>query len=242
MANKLGERCVEYDLEVFDSDEPAAAVQGSEDCLKLNVYRPTKKHTNGSLPVLFWIHDGAFQYGHALPEAPYFLIDHDVIFVTFDYRLGTLGFLSTEDDVVSGNMGLKDQVLALKWVNDHIEYFGGDPNSITLVGLSAGGASVHYHYLSPMSRGLFHAGISMSGTALMPWTQAENSRVKAFKLGEIFGCPTNASSELVQCLKTKPAHSIVQAQKHFMVKSIIHLFRLFLRIKLLFSNIHSHGG
>lgn len=64
--------------------------------------------------------------------------------------------MSTEDDIVPGNMGLKDQNLALKWVKNHIEAFGGDPNRITLAGMSAGGASVHYHYLSPMSRGLFH--------------------------------------------------------------------------------------
>jgi len=66
-----------------------------------------------------------------------------------------LGFLSTEDDVVPGNMGLKDQNMALRWVSENIEWFGGDPKKITLVGTSAGGASVHYHYLSEMSAGLF---------------------------------------------------------------------------------------
>lgn len=64
-----------------------------------------------------------------------------------------VGFLSTQDDVVPGNNGLKDQVLALKWVSNHITAFGGNRNSITLDGFSAGGASVHYHYLSPLSKG-----------------------------------------------------------------------------------------
>lgn len=66
-----------------------------------------------------------------------------------------IGFLSTEDEVVPGNMGLKDQNMALRWVSENIESFGGDSNKVTLVGLSAGGASVHYHYLSQMSAGLF---------------------------------------------------------------------------------------
>lgn len=65
------------------------------------------------------------------------------------------GFLSTEDEVVPGNMGLKDQNMALRWVSQNIEWFGGDPQKVTLAGLSAGGASVHYHYLSPLSAGLF---------------------------------------------------------------------------------------
>jgi len=70
------------------------------------------------------------------------------------------GFLSTEDEEVPGNMGLKDQNMALRWVSQNIEWFGGDPKKITLVGLSAGGASVHYHYLSQLSAGLFR-GIFM---------------------------------------------------------------------------------
>lgn len=67
-----------------------------------------------------------------------------------------LGFLSTEDDVVPGNNGLKDQNRALIWVRENIKYFGGNPESVTLTGLSAGGCSVHYHYLSPMSKGSIH--------------------------------------------------------------------------------------
>jgi len=66
-----------------------------------------------------------------------------------------LGFLSTEDEIVPGNMGLKDQNMALRWVSQNIESFGGDPKGITLIGHSAGGASVQYHYLSPLSVGLF---------------------------------------------------------------------------------------
>lgn len=69
------------------------------------------------------------------------------------------GFLSTEDEVVPGNMGLKDQSMALRWVSQNIEWFGGDSQKVTLTGMSAGGASVHYHYLSRMSAGLFQGNV-----------------------------------------------------------------------------------
>lgn len=82
-------------------------------------------------------------------------MDRNVIYVTFNYRLGPLGFLSTEDDVVSGNNGIRDQILALRWVKDNIVYFGGNPDSITVTGMSAGGASVQLYYLSPLTKGKF---------------------------------------------------------------------------------------
>lgn len=85
--------------------------------------------------------------------SPRYLLDKDVVLVVPNYRLGPLGFLSTGDGVAPGNNALKDQTLALRWVRDNIESFGGDPNSVTIFGESAGGASVHYHLLSPLSRG-----------------------------------------------------------------------------------------
>ncbi|KAG5325298.1 EST6 protein, partial [Pseudoatta argentina] len=96
--------------------------------------------------------------------------------------------------------------------------FGGDPNKVTLVRLSAGGASVHYHYLSQMSAGLFQDGISFSGTAFDCWTQAENSLEKAKKLGALMGCPTISSRDMIHCLRYRPAHAIVQTTSEFMVK------------------------
>jgi hypothetical protein len=86
-------------------------------------------------------------------RGPEYLIDHDVVIVTFNYRLGPLGFLSTEDTVVPGNNGLKDQQLAIKWVHENIQLFGGDPEKITIVGESAGGASVSHHLLNKNSEG-----------------------------------------------------------------------------------------
>ncbi|XP_058793359.1 venom carboxylesterase-6-like [Phymastichus coffea] len=187
-------------------------VTGEEDCLYLNIYVPVKAK---SLPVLFVIHGGAFQFSKA-PTETHFLMDRDVIVVSISYRLSMFGFLSTEDSVIPGNMGLKDQNLALRWVYDNIEYFKGDPKKITLIGVSAGAASVHYHYLSPMSKGLFQNGISFSGTAFGPGKHAENSLEKAKKLASILGCHTTKISDMIKCLKSKPARSVVNATSQFM--------------------------
>nr|XP_023013388.1 esterase FE4-like [Leptinotarsa decemlineata] len=132
-------------------------IKGTEDCLYMYVYVPLKEiHGNESLDVIVHIHGGAFMIGSPLDMAgPVYIMDKDVVFVSFNYRLAILGFLSTEDDIVPGNNGLKDQVLALQWIRDNIEYFGGNPESVTITGLSAGGASVHLHYMSPLSKAIW---------------------------------------------------------------------------------------
>ncbi|XP_057321823.1 venom carboxylesterase-6-like [Microplitis mediator] len=202
--------CLEYQHLLGSADDQ---VQGTEDCLYLNIYAPVD--VEELLPVIFYIHGGAFQFGSGNVHSPHYLMDRDVVYVNVNYRLGPFGFLSTEDNVVPGNMGLKDQSLALKWVKNHIEAFGGDPNRITLAGMSAGGTSVHYHYLSPMSRGLFHAGMSFSGTALNCWSQTENSLEKSKKLSDILGCPTTNTTVMIECLRTRPGKSISQATGQF---------------------------
>ncbi|RZC38389.1 COesterase and/or Abhydrolase 3 domain containing protein, partial [Asbolus verrucosus] len=180
--------------------------RADEDCLHLNVYVPRgAPNPKENLDVIVSIHGGAYMFGSGhFHSNPQFLMDHDVIFVTFNYRLGILGFLSTEDDVVPGNNGLKDQVLALKWVQENIASFGGNPASVTLTGLSAGGSSVHLHYFSDMSKGLFHRGFSQSGCALNAWTLQNQPAEKAKILAEAVGCPTSPSRSLVQCLKQRP--------------------------------------
>lgn len=106
--------------------------------------------------VIVFIHGGAFSFGGGSAYGPDYITEQDdVVFVTFNYRVGPLGFLSTGDYFVPGNNGLKDQVAALEWVQRNIASFGGDPKKVTLVGNSAGGASVHYHFLSHGSYGMF---------------------------------------------------------------------------------------
>ncbi|CAG9103100.1 unnamed protein product [Plutella xylostella] len=196
--------CLQYDP--FE-----AKISGSENCLYLNVYTP-RLSPGASLPVLVFIHGGAFMYGGSSLYDPSRIMDTDMVVVTLNYRLGPLGFLSTGDEVVPGNAGLKDQAFALKWVRKNIMMFGGNPDSVTLTGCSAGGASVHYHYLSPLSKGNFARGIAFSGSAFASWTHSVKPAQKARTLAGLVGCPTGSSCELAECLKYRPAEALVQAQ------------------------------
>lgn len=205
-----GDMCIQYNHFIFSSDK----IQGNEDCLFLNIYT---RNTNPDVkyPVIFFIHGGAFTFGHGDFYGPRILLHRDLILVTFNYRLGPLGFLSTLDSELPGNLGLKDQNFALMWVNENIEQFGGDSNKITIIGYSAGGSSVHLHYMSQLSRGLFQNGISHSGSALNPWAMTKKADEKARKVGLILDCPVNSTQELKKCLKSKPAEDIVRTVGKF---------------------------
>nr|XP_003706284.1 PREDICTED: esterase FE4-like [Megachile rotundata] len=185
---------------------------GDEDCLYLNVYTPVLDKEAGKAVMVF-LHPGGWNAGMAddMLFGPDFLVEHDVVVVTLNYRLGALGYLNTQDKNAPGNAGMKDQVLALKWVKDNIHFFGGCPNRVTLVGHCSGGASVMYHMLSPMSEGLFTAAIVQSGNILNPWAITYNSRELAFKLGESLGIHTTDSAELVQKLTEFHVKDIVDA-------------------------------
>lgn len=129
----------------------------SEDCLYLNIFAPKSK-SNELQGVMFWIHGGGFLYGSSsleIYDAAYLAAKGDIIIVTINYRLSTFGFLYTGTDDAPGNAGLYDQALALKWVKDNIEHFGGNPNEITIFGQSVGSYSVSLHLLSPITRNLF---------------------------------------------------------------------------------------
>lgn len=139
---------------------------GSEDGLNLNVF--TKNLTPKKLqPVMLYIYGGGFVSGSnsTTKHAPDYLLMADIVLVTFNYRMGALGFLSLRDEQldVPGNAGLKDQLMAMKFVKSNIQNFGGDPNNITLFGHSSGGFAVHWHCISEASKGLFNRAILMSG-------------------------------------------------------------------------------
>lgn len=106
-------------------------------------------------------------------------------------------------------MGLKDQTLALKFVRDNIQQFGGDPGQVTIFGESAGGASVHFHMLSDMSKGLFHKAISQSGLAVNPWALTNDPVSQARKFASNLGCSSDNSKEVVFCMKNLTAMEVV---------------------------------
>lgn len=142
--------------------------QGDEDCLIVNIFTPTKIF-DAPLPVLVYIHGGSFLLGEGQTKGVEPLIKQNIIVVTMNYRLGALGFLCLGMEEAPGNAGLRDQIAALKWVRTNIAEFGGDPNQVTLYGMSAGGASVDLLVLSKMGKGLFKQAIIESGIATTVW-------------------------------------------------------------------------
>jgi para-nitrobenzyl esterase len=163
-ARTYGDICVQSRANMA---EPLRAGGSSEDCLTLNVHRPTG--TDADLPVMVWIHGGGFAFGagsEAVFNSPE-LVRRGVVLVTLNYRLGALGFLAhpalQEDGSRVGNFALLDQIAALTWVQDNIEEFGGDPSRVTIFGESAGGIAVNALMAAPSAEGLFAGAISQSG-------------------------------------------------------------------------------
>nr|QCC89018.1 carboxylesterase 3 [Meteorus pulchricornis] len=193
----------------------------SEDCLRLNVYTTKLASSSDSSstlrPVIVFFHPGGFYgvSGQSIYFGPQYLLDEEVVLVTVNYRLASLGFLSTGDSLAPGNLGLKDQVEALRWVQKNINNFGGDPNCVTIMGYSAGGWSVTLHMVSPMSKGLFHRAIAMSGAVTYQNLLPTDQKDLAKKQAEILGCPTDTTGNMLICLNTKTEKEIADTLSQF---------------------------
>nr|QEE13681.1 carboxylesterase [Mythimna separata] len=189
-------------------------VVGPEDCLTLNVYSPNHAWDSAPLPVMVFIHGGGFREGSgsALLYGPDYLVSQGVVLVTMNYRLNVHGFLCLGIKEAPGNAGMKDQVAALRWVQRNIRAFGGDPDNVTLFGESAGGASVSYHLLSPMSKGLFHRAISQSGSALASWARQRNPMAKAVALAKELGHNIEDAHELYSVFMKTSLKELVSTQ------------------------------
>ncbi|XP_030060319.1 fatty acyl-CoA hydrolase precursor, medium chain [Microcaecilia unicolor] len=188
-------------------------LSNSEDCLYLNVYTPAQRNKKSQLPVMVWIHGGAFLGGAgSVYDGSALSAYENVVMVSIQYRLGVLGLFSTGDENASGNWGLLDLLSALHWVQDNIEDFGGDPHSVTAFGESAGGISVSTLMLSPLSKGLFQKAISESGAAFIPGfivSDPELIAQVAQSVASKNGCGGTDSAAMVKCLREKKAEELL---------------------------------
>lgn len=215
--------CTEFGPSCPQPNEKAGG-RYSEDCLYLNVWTPAGK-SEGKLPVMVWIHGGAFNFGSA--SQPEYngknLAWKGVVVVTVNYRLGPLGFLAhpllsgESEHGVSGNYGLLDQIAALKWVQKNSAAFGGDPGRVTIFGQSAGSRSVSLQMISPLSAGLFHRAIAQSGGPIIgseylsPLFNGNMASVSEMgrQLAARLGC--DKAEDVLAAMRAKSAEEIVKA-------------------------------
>ncbi|CAG2116155.1 unnamed protein product, partial [Medioppia subpectinata] len=214
-----GNSCVQKFIKELEFDR-MGNITKSEDCLVLNVWTPTvrtgdrqKAHLK---PVMFWIYGGAFLIGSIFQQQynASLLAAHNVVVVSVNYRLGPFGFLYGDREDAPGNVGLYDQLLALKWVRENIYSFGGDRDQITIFGESAGSQSVSAHILSPLSKGLFKRAIIQSGALL--FNKARDPMVKSEALLLSKGLAENMNCSLdenkwLDCLRGSAAQELIEA-------------------------------
>ncbi|WP_227870616.1 carboxylesterase/lipase family protein [Orrella marina] len=188
----------------------------AEDCLTLNISRPFQPDVplrEQTLPVLVWIHGGAFVGGSgSLYRLDRLARDANAVVVSFNYRLGVFGFMPHPafDAEHNGGYALEDQLLAMKWVQDNISEFGGDPDNITLAGESAGGASVCMHLMTPeRTQGLFHKAIITSAACSFGLRSAEQWGSFGEQVAREAGCAKG--TDVLECLRGKDANALMQA-------------------------------
>ncbi|KAI4788079.1 hypothetical protein KUCAC02_036083 [Chaenocephalus aceratus] len=242
-ATKQPPMCVQYKKFALDVLEKLGGLvvdlpDISEDCLYLNIYTPADRTPDAKLPVMVWIHGGGFVMGSASTfDGSALAAYQDMVVVLIQYRLGLLGFLSTGDEHMSGNFGMLDQVEALRWIQQHIHNFGGNPDVVTIFGESAGGVSVSLLLLSPLSDGLFHHAIAESGTAGMDIIVVKDPLPVAQMVANMSGCSLESTQKIAECMRIVDIKTIealgedqtlrisVNIDGHFLRKTVDELFR-----------------
>ncbi|XP_069965507.1 uncharacterized protein Nlg1 isoform X2 [Bactrocera oleae] len=198
----------------------------SEDCLYLNVYVPRvdavydtsnaydmDTQSTKRLPVMVYVHGESFEWNSGNPYDGSVLASYgQVIVVTINYRLGVMGFLKPSiDENTVANFGLLDQIAALHWIKENIASFGGDKDSVTLMGHSTGAACVNYLMISPVASGLFHRAILMSGSAMSDWAVSNHSLQLTMQIAHTLNCPLNDDNEeMLSCLRQKRYQDILK--------------------------------
>jgi len=209
-ATEDGNLCPQFDI---SSNAP----MGDEDCLNLNVYSP--KLDSKKRAVMVYFHGGAFIMGGGASFffGPNYLLEQNVVLVTFNYRLGPLGFLGTSDKAAGGNQGLLDQIMVLNWVKENIAKFGGDPDKVTMFGEDSGAASVTLMAMSEKAKGLFHGAIALSGNALCDQYLQNEPQEASRELATRLECTTDTGKDIINCLRRKSQQEIITAaQQMFM--------------------------
>lgn len=195
-------------------------IKQCEDCLYLNIWTP--KENLVKKPVLVWIHGGAFFIGETsakIYDGENFCKNGDIIFVSIQYRLGVFGFmdfsyLNTDKYTFDTNIGLSDQIAALKWIQKNIEFFGGDKHNVTVMGESAGATSILSLMASPLAKGLFHKAICQSAIAESVLSK-ENANFWALKAMEFMGLDKNDASGLINVVDEKVIQATAQINRVF---------------------------
>jgi para-nitrobenzyl esterase len=229
-ATKFGPHCPQ-------TGGPFGLASMSENCLFLNVYAPAGSLRGGSLPVMVWIHGGDLTAGESNDYNPAGLVRDGAVVVTINYRLGALGFLADpalkSPNGSSGDYGLMDQQAALRWVQQNIRHFGGNPRNVTIFGESAGGLSVLAQLVSPVARGLFAKAIIESGSYSLLQPSLTTAEVSGEAFAAKVGCASqnaasqnavsqtavsqnavsqNAVSQTAVCLRRLPVQTILNDQ------------------------------
>ncbi|OXA57085.1 Neuroligin-4, Y-linked [Folsomia candida] len=201
-ASRMGANCL----------QPTARGRTSEDCLYLNVWTPQYASGRNALPVVIFIGGDLYTSFDSSLYSGAELASMNLIVVTFNYRLNVYGFFSTEDVKAGGNMGLLDQYLAIEWVHENIDVFGGDPTKVTLMGHGSGAAAVMMHMTSPRAvAGRFHRVILMSGSSLAPWAMGYRVKEASQLLAKEAGCSTSGTDAILNCLRYLDVNRITQA-------------------------------
>ncbi|KAI8823481.1 putative carboxylesterase [Fimicolochytrium jonesii] len=190
-----------------------------EDCLYLNVWAPSSLPADAKKPVMVWIHGGAYMTGSG--STPAYNGEHlvrtgDVVIVTINYRLSSFGFLYVDIPDIETNLGMQDQVAALRWVKNNIEAFGGDPSCVTIFGESAGGNAVTTLMAMPSAKGLFHRAIAQS-----PLPTSVHSRSEALMVGNNVLRELGLSKPDASALRAVPADELVSAARAVFHKMVL---------------------
>jgi para-nitrobenzyl esterase len=221
---QFGARCPQLEQSQSQPFDAGAPIEGSEDCLTLNVFTPATAMPDAGLPVMFFIHGGGNTLGStsetigttqiALYDGTALAQRGNVVVVTAQYRLGALGFLSmpaldAESDAgVSGNYGLLDQQAALRWVQRNVAAFGGDSSRVMLFGESAGAVNTCMHLAMPGSRGLFHRALMQSGSCQSALPVAVRRTESAAWFG---GTTCTGAADVAGCLRALTPEQLIRA-------------------------------